>query len=103
MRHEIDVDQLAERLAAGATVVDVREPAEYADAHVADTRLIPMGQLASRLHELDRTRPVHLICRTGNRSGAMCDVLTAAGFEAVNVRGGVVAWAESGRPVEVAR
>ncbi|HEU5036833.1 MAG TPA: rhodanese-like domain-containing protein [Nocardioides sp.] len=103
MRHEIDVDQLAERLAAGATVVDVREPVEYAAAHVADTRLIPMGQLAGRLQELDRSHPVHLICRSGNRSGAMCDVLTAAGFEAVNVRGGIEAWAASGRPVEVAR
>ena len=103
MRHEIDVDQLAERLAAGAEVVDVREPVEYAAAHVADTRLIPMGQLAGRLQELDRSRPVHLICRSGNRSGAMCDVLTAAGFEAVNVRGGIEAWAASGRPVEAAR
>ena len=103
MRHEIDVDQLADRLSAGATVVDVREPAEYAAAHVAETRLVPMGQLASRLDELDRGRPVYLICRVGNRSGAMCDVLAAAGFEAVNVRGGIEAWAASGRPVVVAR
>jgi rhodanese-related sulfurtransferase len=107
MRHEIDVDQLADRLAAGATVVDVREPAEYAAAHVAETRLVPMGQLAGRLHELDRRRPVHLICRTGNRSTQMQQALAEAGFTRVyNIKEGMVGssagpgWIKRGLPVE---
>jgi rhodanese-related sulfurtransferase len=97
---EIDVDRLELALREGAQLVDVREPAEYAEAHVPGAVLIPMGRLASRLHALDKAAPVHLICATGNRSGAMCDVVAAAGFEAVNVAGGTTAWARSGRPLE---
>ena len=97
---EIDVDRLAELLAEGAAVIDVREPAEYAAAHVAGTRLIPMGEVGARARSLDRARPVYVICRSGNRSGVMCRMLAGTGFDAVNVRGGVQAWIASGRPVE---
>ncbi|MGH3505735.1 MAG: rhodanese-like domain-containing protein [Nocardioidaceae bacterium] len=97
---DIDVTALDEELAAGASLVDVREPAEFARAHVPGARLIPMSSLPARLNELDRSRPVYVICATGNRSGAMCNVLAAAGFDAVNVAGGTVAWIRSGRPVE---
>lgn len=97
---QIDVDQLETNLKDGATLVDVREPGEYAEAHVPGAVLVPMGQLSDRLGELDRSRPVHVICASGNRSSAMCDLLSAAGFEAVNVTGGTTAWVRSGRPVE---
>ncbi len=105
---EIDVAQLEQALAEGAQLVDVREPREYAQAHAPGAVLIPMGQLPGRLQELDRARPVHLICASGNRSGVMAEVLVAAGHDAVNVVGGTGAWLRSGRPVhsglaEVAR
>ncbi len=61
---------------------------------------IPMGQLTVRLGEIDRNRPVHVVCASGNRSSAMADVLTANGFDAINVVGGTSAWARSGRPIE---
>ena len=80
---EIDVEGLEAVLRDGGQVVDVREPREWVAGHVAGTRLIPMGQLAARLGELDRTRPVPLICGSGNRSGA--NPLTAQGFDAVDV------------------
>ena len=69
------------------------------DSHAA-TGLVPMGQLASRLAEIDKDGPVYLICRSGNRSGAMLDLLVAQGFDAYNVAGGTVAWAQSGRPLD---
>ena len=97
---EVDVVQLEEALASGACVVDVREPGEYADGHVPGARLIPMGQLTSRLDELDRKEPVYLICASGNRSGAMADVLSSRRFDSVNVVGGTAAWIRSGRTVE---
>jgi rhodanese-related sulfurtransferase len=97
---EVDVAQLEEVLGTGACVVDVREPGEYAEGHVPGARLIPMGQLTSRLDELDHTEPVYLICASGNRSGAMADVLSSRRFESVNVLGGTTAWIRSGRPVE---
>lgn len=96
---QIDVEELETTLERGATLVDVREPAEYAEAHVPGAVLIPMGQLAGRMDELDRSLPVHVICASGNRSSAMCDLLAAAGFDAVNVAGGTAAWSRSGRPV----
>ncbi|MCD6639769.1 MAG: rhodanese-like domain-containing protein [Nocardioides sp.] len=101
---QIDIDQLASTLAtapgAGATLVDVREVSEFADGHVPGAVNIPMGRLPMRSSEIDRTRPVYVICRSGNRSSAMVDLLTAQGFEAVNVAGGTQAWIAAGRPVE---
>jgi rhodanese-related sulfurtransferase len=51
---EIDVDQLSESVRAGAAIIDVREPSEYVVGHVPGAVLIPMGELPSRLTELDR-------------------------------------------------
>ena len=96
----IDAAGLEDALRRGAQLVDVREPAEYAAAHVPGARLVPMAQLPARLGELDRGRAVHLICASGNRSGAMARVVAAAGLDAVNVEGGTSAWVSSGRPVE---
>ncbi|WP_372729777.1 rhodanese-like domain-containing protein [Nocardioides sp.] len=97
---EIDVAQLEAALRDGASLIDVREPSEYAEGHVPGARHIPMGQLTNRIDELDKDAPVHVICASGNRSGVMVEVLDAAGFEAVNVRGGTSEWARSGREIE---
>lgn len=96
---EIDIEQFARARATG-TVVDVRERHEYVAGHVAGALPIPMGQVASRAQELDRSKPVFVICATGNRSRAMTDLLRVSGFEAWSVSGGTAAWAHSGRPVE---
>ena len=97
---EIDVDRLARAHEESATVVDVREPTEFREGHVPGAVLVPMGQLPSRISELDRDRPVYVVCATGNRSAAMTDLLVHAGYDAYSVAGGTAAWAESGRPVE---
>ena len=97
---EISVEQYAAEREAGVTI-DVRERAEYAQAHVPGAVLVPMGQLASRLDEIDRSARVHVICASGNRSKAMTDLLVASGFDAVSVAGGTRAWLESGRSVGV--
>lgn len=95
---EISLEAYAAEQARGVTI-DVRERAEYAQAHVPGAVLVPMGQLASRLGEIDRSARVHVICASGNRSKAMTDLLVAAGFDAASVAGGTRAWIESGRPV----
>ncbi len=97
---EITLERFAETRSNGVTV-DVRETPEYAYAHVPGAVLIPMGELASRLGELDRGGPVNVICATGNRSKAMADLLVAAGFDAVSVAGGTYGWMSCGHPVEV--
>jgi rhodanese-related sulfurtransferase len=96
---EITVDQLATVMRDGAAVIDVREPGEYVEAHVPGAQLIPMGQLATRMRELDKTAPVYVVCASGNRSAAMTDLLVATGFEAYSVAGGTSGWIRSGRDV----
>lgn len=98
---EIDVDQLAAAVDGDALVVDVRERGEYAQVHIPGAVLIPMGQLTTRLGELDKTSPVYVVCASGNRSRAMTDLLRASGFDAYSVTGGTQAWVASGRAVGV--
>ena len=96
---EVTVEVLDGALESGATLVDVREGAEYVAGHVPGARLIPMGQLPGRVHELDRDKPVYLICSSGNRSAAMTDFLTYAGYEVYSVAGGTTAWQRAGHPL----
>jgi rhodanese-related sulfurtransferase len=96
---EIDIHDFASVHADGGNVIDVREPGEYLAGHVPGARLVPMGQLAGRLDELDGSRPVYVVCASGNRSGVMASLLHRNGFDAVNVVGGTNAWVQAGRPV----
>ncbi|EWT02548.1 sulfurtransferase [Intrasporangium oryzae NRRL B-24470] len=93
------IAQLAAARADGAVVIDVREPGEYVGGHVPGAILMPMAQLPSRVAELDRTRPVWVICASGNRSQAMASYLAHAGFDARTVDGGTSEWIRSGHPV----
>jgi rhodanese-related sulfurtransferase len=95
--NEISIEDIAQALSDGATVIDVREAREYAEGHVPGVVLIPMGQLPSRIHELDADQPVYVICASGNRSAAMADLLAAAGFQTASVAGGTAAWSRAGR------
>lgn len=96
---EVTVDDLERALRDGATVVDVREPGEYAEGHVPGARLIPMGQLPGRVEELDDSGPVYVLCAAGNRSSAMADLLVERGLDARSVAGGTTGWTSSGRSV----
>jgi glyoxylase-like metal-dependent hydrolase (beta-lactamase superfamily II)/rhodanese-related sulfurtransferase len=82
-------------------VVDVREPWEYRQGHVPGAVLIPLGQLSSRLNELDPEHPVAVICASGNRSQSASALLGQKGFKTVyNILGGTGAWMYSGLEVE---
>jgi rhodanese-related sulfurtransferase len=82
-------------------VVDVREPWEYQRGHVPGALLIPLGQLSSRLGELDTEQPVALICQTGSRSLSAAALLGQKGFKTIyNVAGGTSAWKHSGLALE---
>ena len=66
---EIDLNTFAAAHAAGASVLDVREPFEYVAGHVPGAVHIPLGELGARYTELAQDRPLYVICRSGNRSG----------------------------------
>lgn len=98
---EIGIEELALR-SDEAVVLDVREPAEYAAGHVPGAINLPQAELATRLGELPRDKPLMLICQGGYRSLRAAQFLVQVGFaDVVNVRGGTAAWQASGRPVEV--
>lgn len=96
---EIDVEELARRHAAGAYVLDVRQPDEYDAGHVPGAQLVPLDQLEGRQAELPADQPLLVICKTGGRSAAAVRALSAAGYDATNVGGGTMAWIETGHPV----
>jgi sulfur dioxygenase len=80
-------------------VVDVREPGEFDGplGHLAPARSIPLGALAARADELDRTRPVVAVCRSGARSAQAVTLLQKAGFaEVANLAGGMLRWRADG-------
>ena len=59
-----------------------------------------MSQVTARVDELDRSRPLYVICAVGQRSAAVVDYLVQAGFDAYNVAGGTYGWQRAGRPLE---
>jgi len=75
-------------------LLDVREPWEFDICYIQDSVLIPMGQIPSRLHELDPQRETILICHHGIRSRQVAQFLEYRGFTAlINLAGGLEAWA----------
>jgi rhodanese-related sulfurtransferase len=82
-----------------AWLLDVREPGEWRAGHVPGASHIPMGQLNERSGEIPQDQPIYVICRSGNRSAWVANALTGAGWRAINVAGGMKAWAAAGRPM----
>lgn len=81
-------------------LLDVREPYEFQDGHIAGAKLLPLGELGRRMGELPRDREILVICRSGNRSGSATRQLAQAGYNATNLRGGMNGWQRAGYPVK---
>lgn len=85
-------------LPAGAPLLDVREDDEWRAGHAPDAVHIPMSAIVERVAEIPEGC-VYVICRSGSRSGQVVSWLSGQGREAVNVAGGMQAWAASGLPM----
>ncbi len=86
-----------------AFVLDVREPSEYEGGHLLNAKLIPLGKLKERVGELEKykDKPLVVVCRSGNRSGTACAILSKLGFDqAYNLMGGMMAWQKASLPVK---
>ena len=82
-------------------LVDVRENPEFAAGRLAGARLIPLGEIENRASEIDRSRPLVVICQSGKRSDDARQKLAALGFSNIAcLSGGLTAWEAAGLPVE---
>jgi sulfur-carrier protein adenylyltransferase/sulfurtransferase len=101
MEWDIEAVELAKRLKRGDAIhlIDVREPHELQISRLPNEDLIPLGQLAGRLSELDSAEEIVLFCKMGSRSVRALELLYSAGFRKVkNLRGGINAWARQVDP-----
>jgi molybdopterin/thiamine biosynthesis adenylyltransferase/rhodanese-related sulfurtransferase len=94
---EIQPEELKRRLDSGEEIfiLDVREPHEYQICNLGG-HLIPLGDLPSRVNELDSSREIVAHCKGGSRSAKAVEFLQEAGFRKVkNLRGGITAWSDT--------
>ncbi|HZS76743.1 MAG TPA: rhodanese-like domain-containing protein [Ktedonobacteraceae bacterium] len=98
---EISVEETRARQKAGAVIVDVREPYEWREGYIPGAKLISLGSLAGRVGELDPSKEVIAVCRSGNRSISAALILQRAGFTQVSsMTGGMMSWTRRGFPIK---
>ncbi len=93
---EITVSELKAEMDAGNDIqlIDVRQPDEYAFAKIEGAKLIPLGEIVSRMGEIDSTRDTVIHCKMGGRSARAIEALQRSGFKGTlkNLVGGITAW-----------
>ena len=87
------------QLPADAALLDVRESDEWTAGHAPGATHLPMSELTGRIDELPEDDPLYVVCRSGGRSARVVAYLAGQGYPAVNVEGGMLSWAGSGREV----
>lgn len=95
MIHEITADELLEKIEAGEQInlIDVREQDEWESGHIKTARHIPLSELQVRANEIhDAEGDLIFICRSGARSGRVCEFLRLQGFDVTNVSDGMLGW-----------
>ena len=102
MVEEISAAELKKKLEDGDDfqLIDVRQPDEYAFAKIEGARLIPLGEIISKMGELDPNKEVVLHCKMGGRSARAIEALRSAGYSGPlkNLRGGITAWSNEVDP-----
>lgn len=101
---EVDIIRAKNLLIDGALVLDVREPNEYANDHIANATNIPRGVLEFKIDEhsdySDKTASVLVYCKTGGRGALAAHTLKLMGYErVVSLQGGIDSWESAGNPV----
>lgn len=103
MVKSMDVNELHKRLGddKNIVVVDVREQAEWDDAHIPGAIFLPLSQLEQRYTELPKDKALILQCRSGKRSLTAGYFLADKGYDDLtNLEGGILAWMDEGYDVE---
>lgn len=94
---QVDVQTAARMRADGAILLDVREDDEWAAGHADGATHLPLSKLDPT--DLPAGGTIVALCRSGNRSSKAAVALAEAGFDVVNVTGGMEAWHQAGLPV----
>lgn len=95
----VTVDEALRSIEDGAVLVDVREIDEWQAGHAPQASHIALSVIGARIHLLDPKTPLVIVCRSGRRSRGVTVELIRDGFTAVNLTGGMQAWASAGQPV----
>lgn len=99
---EITASELKAKLDAGEDIqlIDVRQPNEHAFARIEGAKLIPLGEIMSRIGEIDPSREVVIHCKMGGRSARAIMAMQQAGYQGslTNLVGGITAWANDVDP-----
>jgi adenylyltransferase/sulfurtransferase len=98
---ELDVTEVKQKIDRGDDflLIDVREPHEYQIASIPKAKLIPLGEVARRLNEIDPDAEIVVHCKSGGRSAKAVEILRQNGYKNVaNMRGGILAWSEKVDP-----
>ena len=102
MIEEISAADLKIRIETGEDLqlIDVRQPDEYSFAKIPGSKLIPLGEVVSRMSEIDPGRYTVIHCKMGGRSAKAIELLRQAGFkgELKNLKGGITAWSNEVDP-----
>lgn len=93
----VEVAQVPDPMPEGVTVLDVREPVEWQHGHIEGAVHVPLQELPGRLEELPRDQQLLVVCKVGGRSSQATAFLQEKGFEAVNLAGGMLDWADARR------
>ena len=94
----VDVSGLPDPLPEDLHVLDVREDVEWVHGHIEGAQHIPLGQVPARVDELPAQRTL-VVCKVGGRSAQAVAFLQAKGLDVVNLDGGMMDWAATGRPM----
>lgn len=96
---EITPARAAELQAAGALLIDVREPYERDAGHIGGSRHIELAALSAAAPTIERDRTVVFYCRVGARSAMAADAFRSSGYDACSLAGGLLAWVSAGLPL----
>ncbi|QLQ09249.1 MAG: rhodanese-like domain-containing protein [Nocardioidaceae bacterium] len=94
----VDITSLPAPLPPELSVLDVREPEEWAYGHIEGAQHIPLMELPGRIGEIPAEQ-VLVVCKVGGRSAQATAYLVQNGFDAVNLAGGMLDWQAAGRPM----
>lgn len=89
-------DEARKLVAEGATLLDVREDMEWNAGHAPEAQHAALSRLAAAPLDIDPSKPVVVVCRSGNRSMNVTAALVQHGVEAYNLNGGMHAWVQAG-------